>query len=348
MTEASKPRVAVIGAGPLGLTALKQFREDGFDAVAFESRPYVGGLWKDSADSSLSVQKTTRFNSSKFRAAFSGISFPSTMTGLTVYIDLPFPEDADTYPTASQMHAYLETYAKVNGLFEHIKLGIRASELSRQNDKWSIQLEDLTTKQTRTETFDKVCVAIGTFNHPLLPSVSGMEKFAGKVIHSIQLQDGQNFKAQNVLIIGLGASAQDCVSALDGYANKVYLSHRHGALMLPRYNSGGRPIDTTTGLAFMFILIQLERYIPRIWAWAFDILAKRMSKQAFPNVPKKWRLSSTKSLQVSTPLIADALWNSLQTGFAEPVPPIRYITGDRTIELEDGSVLNDIDTIIYW
>jgi cation diffusion facilitator CzcD-associated flavoprotein CzcO len=32
--------------GAAGLAALKNFLEEGFDAAAFETRSYVGGLWK--------------------------------------------------------------------------------------------------------------------------------------------------------------------------------------------------------------------------------------------------------------------------------------------------------------
>jgi len=40
-------KVAVIGAGGLGLSATKNFLEDGFDVTTYESRDYVGGLVSD-------------------------------------------------------------------------------------------------------------------------------------------------------------------------------------------------------------------------------------------------------------------------------------------------------------
>lgn len=87
-----KDKEVVIGAGALGLMALKQFKEDGFDVTGYGSRPYVGGLWKDSGDNTISVHATTIFHTSKFRAAIS---------------DFPFPEAADINPTAAQIHDYL-------------------------------------------------------------------------------------------------------------------------------------------------------------------------------------------------------------------------------------------------
>ena len=44
-------KVAVIGAGGLGLSATKNFLEDGFDVTTYESRDYVGGLVSDNQSS---------------------------------------------------------------------------------------------------------------------------------------------------------------------------------------------------------------------------------------------------------------------------------------------------------
>jgi len=38
-------RVAVVGAGVSGLTAVKCCRDEGLDVVCFESRNDLGGLW---------------------------------------------------------------------------------------------------------------------------------------------------------------------------------------------------------------------------------------------------------------------------------------------------------------
>lgn len=85
---ASATTVAVIGGGPVGLMALKNLKEDGFDVTLFESRDWVGGLWMPSNDASISVTENTRFNSSKYRSSIS---------------DFPVSDDMDDYPTALQL-----------------------------------------------------------------------------------------------------------------------------------------------------------------------------------------------------------------------------------------------------
>uniref|UniRef100_A0AAQ6IBK9 Flavin-containing monooxygenase n=1 Tax=Anabas testudineus TaxID=64144 RepID=A0AAQ6IBK9_ANATE len=39
-------KVAVIGAGPSGLTSIKACLEEGMVPTCFESSNYIGGLWK--------------------------------------------------------------------------------------------------------------------------------------------------------------------------------------------------------------------------------------------------------------------------------------------------------------
>ena len=80
-------KAAVIGAGPLGLLAAKNLKEQGFDITVFERRRYVGGLWQHSNEDIITVNPNTVFNSSRFRCAFT---------------DYPFPDDTDDYPTCQQ------------------------------------------------------------------------------------------------------------------------------------------------------------------------------------------------------------------------------------------------------
>lgn len=42
----SKPRVAIIGAGPSGLTSIKQCIDDNLEPVCFEASEHTGGLWR--------------------------------------------------------------------------------------------------------------------------------------------------------------------------------------------------------------------------------------------------------------------------------------------------------------
>jgi dimethylaniline monooxygenase (N-oxide forming) len=64
-----RPTVAVIGAGPAGLVAVKNLAEEGFDVTGFDKNPYVGGLWQYTEEDRTSVLSTTIVNISKERVS---------------------------------------------------------------------------------------------------------------------------------------------------------------------------------------------------------------------------------------------------------------------------------------
>jgi dimethylaniline monooxygenase (N-oxide forming) len=213
------PKIAVIGAGPLGLMALKNLKDDGFDTTTFEARSYVGGLWQYSNDASISVAESTIFNSSRYRSAIS---------------DYPFPDDADDFPTWQQLNKYLEGYVDQFNLRPHIKLNCPVTGLTREDGKWAIEIapKDMAGQKT-TVYFDKVLIAIGSFVKPKQPEFEGIEKFEGRTLHAINYHRAADFKDQNVLLVGLYASAQDVATCLQqDQAKKLYLSHRNGVVLV--------------------------------------------------------------------------------------------------------------------
>ena len=73
-------KIAVIGAGASGMTAVKACLEQGLDVVVFEKTNYTGGLWRyqENVDQNgiASVMKSTIINSSKEMSAFSDFPPP--------------------------------------------------------------------------------------------------------------------------------------------------------------------------------------------------------------------------------------------------------------------------------
>lgn len=329
---ATPQSVCVIGAGALGLVATKVFLQGGFQVTGFEARDYVGGLWKDSRDSTLSVHATTIFNSSKWRSCFS---------------DFPFSDDANTYPTAVQILRYLESYADHFGLREHYHLGTKVLQIRYLHNKWAVTVLDGSTGQRRTEHFDKVCVATGAFHKPRSPRLTGAELFQGKVIHSIDFHGDQRYDGQNVLLVGLHATAQDVCCALAESAQHVYLSHRRGLLLLPRFRPDGATFDSTGTVKNTFVMTFLNKYLSAFFWWLMQRILSKQSRETFPDIPDAWGLNPAPSAAIRTPLMADALWPLLDKGFAEPVPEISRITGPNSVLLADGRTLENIETIIY-
>jgi dimethylaniline monooxygenase (N-oxide forming) len=64
-------RVAIIGAGPLGLIATKNLVEENFEVTTFERNEDVGGLWRANPNTEQTcVLPTTITNTSKFTVSW--------------------------------------------------------------------------------------------------------------------------------------------------------------------------------------------------------------------------------------------------------------------------------------
>lgn len=79
MCASPNKRVAIIGAGVVGLTAAKCCLDEGLDIVVYERSDHTGGLWRYQAkeeqseldDGTATVMASTIINSNKEVSAFS-------------------------------------------------------------------------------------------------------------------------------------------------------------------------------------------------------------------------------------------------------------------------------------
>ena len=116
---------------------------------------------------------------------------------------------------------------------------------------------------------------------------------------------------------------------------------------LPRYAADGKTFDQSQSVTFMQIQVFMTKWLPNAWDWLFDKLLLMMSKKAYPGQRAEWNLTPAPSIATTPPLIADAIYPFLESGFAEPVSAVEQIAGAKAVKLTNGRVLADIDTIIY-
>jgi dimethylaniline monooxygenase (N-oxide forming) len=191
-------RVAVIGAGPSGLTAAKHAIEAGFDTTVFEASDDLGGQWHTSA-------------------AHSGVwpgMHTNTSRAMTAFSDFPAPADHPLHPAAEQVHAYLRAYASHFGVTERIRFGARVERI-RQG--WEVD----------GEPFEGVIVASGRFRKPCLPGAISL--FKGEVIHAFDYPGADAFRDRRTLVYGNGISGLEIASDLAPSAPVV------SAFRKPRY-----------------------------------------------------------------------------------------------------------------
>jgi dimethylaniline monooxygenase (N-oxide forming) len=244
------------------------------------------------------------------------------------------------------VYEYLQSYADHFELRPHIQLNSTIKNIQRVNGEWQLTVESKD-GATKTKRFAKLMVATGTFQKPKRPDVPGIETFAGDVRHAITFSPNEDYRDKRTLIIGFHASAVDVASSLSGIASKLYISRKNGVVILPKYDDSGRTFDQSLTLGLMFFQMFAERYCPKLWWWMLDTMLVKMSKKAFPEVVEKYGLLPAASIETTTPVIVDQLIAQIDSGAADLIGAVDKVTGPKSVQLKDGTIIEDLDAIIF-
>lgn len=227
MSKAKQHRKAcIIGAGPCGLTAIRNLKKSGLDDfVCHEALDEIGGLWVYSQDPQRpSVYDSAHIISSRRLSAFR---------------DYPMPADYPDFPSHRQVFDYFKGYAETFDLVRHIRFNSYVETAERkEGGGWLLTIRD--TNGSHEETADYLIVASGHHRVPSMPELEG--DFAGEQLHSAQYRSTRGFEDKRVLVVGAGNSACDIAAALSRVSPHVSLSLRTPQYIVPK-TVFGRPID---------------------------------------------------------------------------------------------------------
>ena len=67
-------------------------------------------------------------------------------------------------------------------------------------------------------------------------------EFEGRQLHALDYAEAEEFRDQNVLVVGMGNSAMDIATDISLVADRTYLSARHGTWVIPK-RLLGQPAD---------------------------------------------------------------------------------------------------------
>ena len=186
-------RVAIIGAGCSGLTAIKCCLDEQIEPICFEREDDIGGLWNYSDTPKVgkgSVYKTCVINTSKEMMAFS---------------DFPPPEDFPIFMPHKYVLKYFRLYAEKFGLLHHIKFNTSVLNIV-QGPKYDLDGSWVVTYKkdgvVTTEEYDGVLICTGHHTVPYQPEFRGLDCFTGTHMHSHSYRDNVKFTGKRVLVVG--------------------------------------------------------------------------------------------------------------------------------------------------
>lgn len=226
-------RVAIIGAGPSGLSQLHAFekaRLNGIDIpeiVCFEKQKNWGGLWNYTWRTGLD-EHGEPVHGSMYRYLWS--NGPKECLEFADYtFSDHFQKNIPSFPPRPVLYDYITGRAKSENLDRYIQFEtvVRRVEYDQDSDQFQVVVEDLKTQQEQCQTFDYVIVATGHFSIPNVPHLEGIESFSGRVMHSHDFRDAEEFRDRNTVVIGSSYSAEDIALQMYKYgARSVTIGYR--------------------------------------------------------------------------------------------------------------------------
>ncbi|POR32008.1 Dimethylaniline monooxygenase [N-oxide-forming] 5 [Tolypocladium paradoxum] len=352
-------RIAVVGLGPAGLTAIKNLREEGFDAVGFERRDKVGGLWSSSSNTSYtSVIQGTVSNISKFVSLTSQSGF---------IIDYATPTaEYPPYLAGAQVAEYFQSYAKHFGLEQHIRFSTTVHKVTRDNSDGGWNLYVTGPDGDCVLHFHKVVFGTGSETTPIWPAMPGKDKFNGIVIHGQTYRSPEEFTGKRVMVVGIGNTACEVSLSLSKHTSKLYQAYRRGRIMVSRYLDNGIPTDSTIPWPILRLKYLLDFKIPWLTVPMVDkfMIQKMISdaardepaevgtsekdrlKRAEKRVKKDWRLTPCPSMAHENPAVQEHFIPALYSGEITPVRGFKGFVGASQVLLDDESVV-EVDAVIF-
>ncbi|XP_046370349.2 flavin-containing monooxygenase 5-like isoform X1 [Haliotis rufescens] len=322
-------RVAIIGAGCSGLTAIKCCVDEKLEPFCFERTDELGGLWNFTEkvrEDQGCVMKSTVINTSK---------------EMMCYSDFPIPKEFPNFMYNTQVWQYFKMYADAFNLSKHIQynkeiLSVKKSRDYEQTGRWDLQVRDHKTGSEETQVFDAVMVCTGHHASKNVPEFTGQDDFQGKILHSQDYKDWTGYTGKRVVVVGVGNSGGDAAVELSR-VGQVFLSTRRGTWVFNRIADNGIPADFQLASRF---LRKILHTLPQ--ETLSGILQKQLNKRFDHEL---YSLKPKHSVFAQHPTVNDDMPNRIATGRLKIKADIKRFT-KTGVEFVDGTVEDNIDVVI--
>src|SRR5947209_5968795 len=202
------PAVLVVGGGQSGLSVAARLKQLQVDTLIVDRGSRIGDNWRKRYHA-LTLHNQVQVNHLPY---------------------MPFPPNWPVYIPKDKLANWFEAYVEAMELNFWTGTEFEGGSYDENKGRWTVMLRRAGV--TRTMHPRHVVLATGVSGIPNLPEIAGLKDFAGKVVHSSQYDDGENWKGKRAIVIGTGNSGHDIAQDLYSSGAEVTIVQRSPTLIV--------------------------------------------------------------------------------------------------------------------
>jgi cation diffusion facilitator CzcD-associated flavoprotein CzcO len=203
------PEVLIVGGGQAGLSIAARLKQLEVDALIVDRERRIGDNWRNRYHA-LTLHNQVQVNHLPY---------------------MPFPPSWPTYIPKDKLANWFEAYVEALELAYWTGTEFRGATYDEREGRWSVVLHRA--DGSRREMHPRhIVMATGASGIPSLPEIPSLPNFRGKVLHSSQYGDGEEWRTRKALVVGTGNSGHDIAQDLHSSGAEVTLVQRSPTLIV--------------------------------------------------------------------------------------------------------------------
>jgi cation diffusion facilitator CzcD-associated flavoprotein CzcO len=203
-----EPDVLVVGGGQAGLAIAARLKQLKIDTLIVDREARIGDNWRKRYHA-LTLHNQVQVNHLPY---------------------MPFPPNWPVYIPKDKLANWFESYVDAMELNYWTGTEFESGVYDTSEGRWNVTLRR-TDGTARTMHPRHIVMATGVSGIPNRPEIPGLKNFTGKMLHSSQYDDGENWKGKRAIIIGTGNSGHDIAQDLHSSGAEVTLVQRSSTLI---------------------------------------------------------------------------------------------------------------------
>jgi cation diffusion facilitator CzcD-associated flavoprotein CzcO len=203
------PTVLVIGGGQSGLCIAARLKQLHVDTLIVDREQRIGDNWRKRYHA-LTLHNQVQVNHLPY---------------------MHFPPNWPTYIPKDKLANWFEAYVEALELNFWTGTEFENGTYDETEGSWTVTLRRADGSK-RVMHPRHVVLATGVSGIPNVPDIPDLKNFSGKIVHSSQYDDGENWKGKRAIVVGTGNSGHDIAQDLYSSGAEVTLVQRSPTLIV--------------------------------------------------------------------------------------------------------------------